>query len=131
MLQKSPSICKRPSAVVATPVKTNITIAVLLVICRWLELKGCDIVNDLNDLDRIAFRILRKRKAQWEFVRFEAHDLSCRVKEGPLKEDDTLEIFFFLVGHVLEHSIPETEIKQEFAAVTALDLFAVVIFYSH
>ena len=131
MLQKSPSVSKSPGAIVAPLVKTNLVGFFLLDTRLLLELKRRDVVNDLHDLDGIAFGIFREGKAEGKLIRFESRDLSCRVKEGSLKKDNALEVFLFLFGHVLQQSIPKTEIKQEFATVTALDLFAMVVFDGH
>ena len=87
-------------------------------------------MNDLHHLDGVTFGLFGDGKIQWKLVRFETWDLSCRIKERPLEEDDALEIFLFLVGHVLEQSVPKTEIEQELATVTALDLFVVIVFDS-
>mmetsp|Transcript_2724 Transcript_2724/g.5702 ORF Transcript_2724/g.5702 Transcript_2724/m.5702 type:complete len:261 (+) Transcript_2724:767-1549(+) len=123
MLQKSSGVWKSPGTIVAPLVKTNLgVIAWLLFRGRFLlELDGRDIVNDLKDLDGIALRFFREREIQGKIFWFESRHPSCRVKEGPLKEDDTLEVFLFLVGHFLQHSVPEPEIEQEFATVTTLD----------
>mmetsp|Transcript_15314 Transcript_15314/g.38592 ORF Transcript_15314/g.38592 Transcript_15314/m.38592 type:complete len:355 (+) Transcript_15314:3748-4812(+) len=132
MLQKSPGVWKSPGAIVAPLVKTNLaSITFLLDAGVLLELNRRDIVNDLKDLDGITLRFFREREIQGKIFRFESRHPSRRVKEGPLKEDDALEIFLFLVGHVLQHSVPEPDIEQEFATVTTLDLFAVVVFDSH
>ena len=136
MLQKSTRVSESFGAIVAALVKRNVAGAWLVVTSGgtslgWGELDGSLIVNDLNHLDGITFGFFRKRKVQWKLVRFEARNLSCRVKEGPLKEDDTLEVFLFLVGHVLEQAVPKTEIKQELATVTALDLCVVIVRHGH
>lgn len=131
MLQKSPSVSESPGTIVAPLVKTNLVGAFRLGACLWLELEWCDIVNGLNDLDGIAFGIFREGKVERKIFRFESRDLSCCKKEGSLKKDNSLEVFLFLFGHVLQQSVPKTEVKQKSAAVTALNLFAMVVVDGH